>query len=153
MKALDRQIAGMHYRDFPIQPVQMIAANGYDYFIGNILKYVCRWRFKGGLTDLEKAIHYAELRRDINLHRHRSIIVEKVETTMARLWFWRIRRESKIEYKLAIPMRTFIQVNDIPPYDDHVLYALDQLHHGLVTEGYFIVVMRQFIRNKFPETA
>ena len=29
-----------------------------DYCVGNIIKYVWRWRSKGGITDLHKALAY-----------------------------------------------------------------------------------------------
>ena len=59
--ALDRQAGGNHYKDLPIQPVQYIHANGIGYFEGNVIKYVTRWRTKGGVQDLEKARHYIDL--------------------------------------------------------------------------------------------
>jgi hypothetical protein len=58
---LDTQVAGDHYKSLAIQPVQYIHANGIGYFEGNVIKYVTRWRAKGGVADLEKAKHYIEL--------------------------------------------------------------------------------------------
>lgn len=55
------QEGGSHYKDMPIQPVQYIHANGIGYFEGNVIKYVSRWRQKGGIEDLKKAKHYIEL--------------------------------------------------------------------------------------------
>jgi hypothetical protein len=59
--ALDKQVAGNHYKDLPIQPVQYIHANALGYFEGNVVKYISRWRKKNGIADLEKAKHYIEL--------------------------------------------------------------------------------------------
>jgi hypothetical protein len=59
--ALDKQVAGNHYKDLPIQPVEYIYANALGYFEGNVVKYISRWRKKNGLADLEKAKHYIEL--------------------------------------------------------------------------------------------
>ena len=59
--ALEKQVAGNHYKDLPIQPVEYIYANALGYFEGNVVKYVSRWRKKNGLADLEKAKHYIEL--------------------------------------------------------------------------------------------
>ena len=59
--ALDVQVAGNHYKDMPIQPVEFIYANALGYFEGNVVKYISRWRKKGGIADLEKAKHYVEL--------------------------------------------------------------------------------------------
>ena len=59
--ALTTQVGGGHYKDLAIQPVEYIHANGIGYFEGNVIKYVTRWRSKGGIADLEKAKHYIEL--------------------------------------------------------------------------------------------
>ena len=59
--ALDVQIGGEHYKKYAIQPVEYIHANGLGYFEGNVIKYVTRWRDKGGFADLEKAQHYLQL--------------------------------------------------------------------------------------------
>ena len=59
--ALEKQVAGSHYKDLPIQPVEYIHANAMGYLEGNVVKYVSRWRKKNGLADLEKAKHYIEL--------------------------------------------------------------------------------------------
>jgi hypothetical protein len=59
--SLEKQVAGNHYKDLPIQPVEYIYANALGYFEGNVVKYVSRWRKKNGIADLEKAKHYIEL--------------------------------------------------------------------------------------------
>lgn len=59
--ALEKQVSGSHYKDFPIQPVEFIHRNNIPYIEGNVIKYVARWRDKGGLADLEKAKHYIDL--------------------------------------------------------------------------------------------
>lgn len=61
MSALNTQINGTHYKELAIQPVEFIHANGIGYMEGNVIKYVTRWRSKGGLADLHKAKHYIEL--------------------------------------------------------------------------------------------
>jgi hypothetical protein len=58
--ANSKQIAGSHYSDKNIQPWDFIHANNLGYFEGNCVKYVSRWRDKGGIEDLKKAIHYLE---------------------------------------------------------------------------------------------
>jgi hypothetical protein len=60
-RAIDKQVAGSHYKDLPIQPAEYIHANALGYFEGNVIKYVSRWRKKGGVADLEKAKHYIDL--------------------------------------------------------------------------------------------
>ena len=58
---LNTQVAGSHYKDLPIQPVEYIHANALGYFEGNVIKYISRWRKKNGIADLEKAKHYIDL--------------------------------------------------------------------------------------------
>lgn len=58
---LDTQIGGEHYKKLPIQPVEYIHANGIGFCEGSAIKYLSRWRDKGGLADLEKAKHFIEL--------------------------------------------------------------------------------------------
>jgi len=58
--ANETQIGGDHYKEKTIQPWDFIAANQLGYFEGNIVKYVSRWRDKGGINDLKKARHYLD---------------------------------------------------------------------------------------------
>jgi Protein of unknwon function (DUF3310) len=60
MSALDRQVGGVHYRTLAIQPVAFIMANQMGFCEGNVVKYVTRWRQKGGLEDLRKVRHYLQ---------------------------------------------------------------------------------------------
>ena len=48
-----------HY-DMKIQPIEYIMANGLGFCEGNIVKYISRYKEKGGLSDLYKAQHYLE---------------------------------------------------------------------------------------------
>jgi hypothetical protein len=59
--SLNKQVGGGHYKDFTIQPIEFIHLNGIPFIEGNVIKYLCRWREKNGLQDLEKAKHYIEL--------------------------------------------------------------------------------------------
>lgn len=61
MTAMDTQVGGSHYKNMAIQPAKFAHANGLPYIEGCIVKYVCRWREKGGIQDLEKARHYIDL--------------------------------------------------------------------------------------------
>lgn len=55
------QIGGNHYSDMVIQPIEFIHKNGLSFIQGNIIKYVCRYKSKGGIQDLNKAKHYIDL--------------------------------------------------------------------------------------------
>lgn len=59
--ALDVQVGGDHYKDNAIQPTLYIMANNIPFVEGNVIKYVSRWRKKGGVSDLKKARHYLDM--------------------------------------------------------------------------------------------
>lgn len=61
LPALDAfQIGGNHYTKLAIQPWEVIENNEMGFFDGNALKYIMRFRDKGGVQDLEKARHYLD---------------------------------------------------------------------------------------------
>jgi|TARA_R100000084_G_C4642399_1_gene144605 hypothetical protein len=57
----ERQVGGSHYKSFNIQPYEFISKNELSFFQGCVVKYVCRYKNKNGIQDLEKIIHYCEL--------------------------------------------------------------------------------------------
>lgn len=61
ISAFDTQVGGSHYKDMAIQPTEYIVKNGLNFVEGNIIKYVTRYRIKGGLEDLKKAQHYLSI--------------------------------------------------------------------------------------------
>lgn len=67
MSANDIQCGGTHYRDKPIQPWDYITANNIGYLEGNVIKYVSRWKEKGGVEDLRKAQHYLTKLIELNV--------------------------------------------------------------------------------------
>ena len=68
MSSLDIQVAGGHYKDLKIQPVEYIHANGLGYCEGAVIKYVSRWRNKNGIEDLKKARHFIDLLIELETH-------------------------------------------------------------------------------------
>ena len=67
MSALNTQVGGDHYKKLKIQPVEYMHANGIPFIEGCIIKYASRWRDKGGIADLEKIKHFAQLLIDLEL--------------------------------------------------------------------------------------
>jgi len=61
MKSYKKQVGGSHYKKYKIQLVEFIVKNNIGFCEGNIIKYVLRFKEKGGVQDLEKAKHYIEL--------------------------------------------------------------------------------------------
>lgn len=54
-------MGGTHYKNLAIQPVEFSEKNKLSYIEGCVVKYICRWRNKNGIEDLEKAKHYIDL--------------------------------------------------------------------------------------------
>ena len=61
MSAFDKQISGSHYKTMMIQPLEYALANNLGICEHAVVKYISRWRDKGGVDDLRKAIHYCEI--------------------------------------------------------------------------------------------
>jgi len=70
-RANDFQIGGKHYAETDMQAWDAITAWGLGYLDGNVVKYISRWRKKGGLQDLLKAQHFL------------SKVIEEVEQEIA----------------------------------------------------------------------
>lgn len=60
MAADDKQIAGDHYKKLDPEPWNVIIKWNLGYLEGTALKYIARWRDKGGIDDIKKAIHFLE---------------------------------------------------------------------------------------------
>lgn len=61
MNPLEQQVGGSHYKSMKIQPAEFVHANRIPYLEGSVIYYVARWREKGGVEDLHKAIHTLRL--------------------------------------------------------------------------------------------
>lgn len=61
LMASAKQIGGDHYKKLPIQPMEYSMKNKLDACQHTIIKYVTRFRDKGGIQDLEKAKHVIDL--------------------------------------------------------------------------------------------
>lgn len=59
--ALDMQIGGIHYIHMAIQPMEYSMANKLDACQHTAIKYISRFRDKGGLDDLKKAKHVIDM--------------------------------------------------------------------------------------------
>lgn len=55
------QVGGNHYKKLVIQPTEYAYKNKLDFFQGNVVKYITRFRDKNGLEDLKKAKHFIDL--------------------------------------------------------------------------------------------
>ena len=53
-------ISPQHYQQGNIQVLDFITDQKFSYLEGNIVKYICRYKTKNGLEDLEKANYYLD---------------------------------------------------------------------------------------------
>ena len=60
LKANEYQPGGDHYIKQTIHPWDYISANNICFLEGNAIKYLTRWKSKGGIEDIKKALHYVQ---------------------------------------------------------------------------------------------
>ena len=61
MSSYNKQIGGTHYRRMKIQPSKFVIENKLLFPEGNVIKYICRHKYKGGKEDLLKAKHFIDM--------------------------------------------------------------------------------------------
>lgn len=104
MSALETQVGGDHYKKYKLQPVQFAQINGYDTCSSYALKHITRHADKLGRQDIEKAIHYVELRQEL---------MSNVNTAHL------------APFAPTIPMARYITENNIPRAEALILDLLD----------------------------
>jgi hypothetical protein len=67
--ANEEQVGGDHYKNKAIQPWDYIASNNLGYLEGCVIKYVSRYKEKGGIQDLQKAAHYLQKLMEVESER------------------------------------------------------------------------------------
>lgn len=60
MKANEFMVGGDHYKKLKYETWDVIIDWNLGYLDGNAVKYLSRWRNKGGVQDLKKAAHYIQ---------------------------------------------------------------------------------------------
>ena len=65
MSALDNQIGGGHYKNMAIQPMEFSMKNNLNACQHTAIKYICRYKDKNGVEDINKAIHTLQLLKEI----------------------------------------------------------------------------------------
>lgn len=114
MNTLDTQVGGTHYTDLKSQPIDLIAVFDLDFFQGNVVKYLTRYPYKGGASDLFKACDYCHKARAlivykqvtddyrkratyaVEMHCEANGATEKVREAMLMALFYRWREASKL---------------------------------------------------------
>jgi len=73
--ALDKQIAGKHYKDMSIQPIEFCQKNNLTACETHAIGYICRHRDKGGAEDIRKAIHMLEILLELDYPPKRGLTI------------------------------------------------------------------------------
>ncbi len=125
MSALKEQKGGDHYLKMKVQPAQFIAANNWDFFHGCVFKYIARHRTKNGKVDLEKAIHFLQLRSELYDEQGRALS-ELLNDT------WMLERNPHLSpLRPAFTAYDYLYANEIPPSDRTyaALLMVEDLHN------------------------
>lgn len=110
MKADEHQVGGSHYRS-SYQHWSFVLDVGMDYLAGNATKYVARWRKKGGVEDLRKALTYLnKLEEDGHLPNWRWTYPVRV-VAVAR--FSTVNNLSDLERAFFLALATWEQKEDL----------------------------------------
>lgn len=123
---LETQVGGDHYKSMAIQPIEFSYRNGLDPLAAKVIKYVSRWRTKGGVRDLHKAIHVIELL----IHFESTAVVDPVYVP-----------------EQVIPVREFIEANRIPSVEATVINLISAWREagGTATLNFIISQLQRLI--------
>lgn len=82
------QIGGTHYAEKAFEPIVFIENWKLPFSVGNVVKYLCRYKEKGGVQDLRKAIQYLEFvqRFDVVVPHVPSEAVDRFVVTNQLTW-------------------------------------------------------------------
>jgi hypothetical protein len=68
-EANQKQIGGDHYKGRPVEPWDFIEEHDIPFLEACAIKYLTRWKNKGGLADLDKAVHFMEKVLEIKIEK------------------------------------------------------------------------------------
>jgi Protein of unknwon function (DUF3310) len=109
-RAIDIQIGGDHYKSMQIQPIEFIIANGLGFCEGSAIKYICRYKRKGGIEDLKKAKHYIDMLIEQEGKKDDVCIQRKDEEDRPELDRW-VKRWNGV-WEGVVP----VEYRDLPPH-------------------------------------
>ena len=75
--ALETQIGGDHYSSMKIQPMEFSMANNLNACQHTAIKYICRYKDKNGIEDIDKAIHTLELLKEFIQKQETPTLIDK----------------------------------------------------------------------------
>ena len=70
---LSYQVGGSHYSRYEYQPIEFFNDTKLDFNRANAIKYLARWKEKGGVEDLKKALQYIRFAKEEVLKEEKCI--------------------------------------------------------------------------------
>ena len=119
MSAFSKQVGGHHYLGLKMQPLEFATLNQYDPSCFAILKYLTRARHDGMAHDLDKAIHFVQLRDELSE-----------------------RHGVRIPAYPTIPMSTYIRENKFDVTLGFALTTLHEYHRHRAFSGALMIAIR-----------
>tara|TARA_R110000772_G_scaffold48089_4_gene109898 strand:+ start:78846 stop:79247 length:402 start_codon:yes stop_codon:yes gene_type:complete len=118
LKARNYQVGGNHYSKMRIQPFEFTAANDLGGIEHTIVKYVSRWREKGGVDDIRKSRHSLEF------------LIESAPGLVA-------IRESRAPFDPAITADQYCTANELGPLEAEVVRRIYFWAHNRQVSGLY----------------
>ena len=116
--AFDEQVGGSHYKSMPYQPICLIGMLELDFFQGNVVKYVTRYKLKDGVRDLEKAKHYCQMAMELE----KKPAPDAVYLSEAIDDVWDFVRQNNLDYEVYM-----ILMHVVRRYWEEAEQAIDEL--------------------------
>lgn len=112
------------------QPVKFITQCNLPFIVGNIVKYISRYKLKNGAEDILKCIHYAEIAQELKIQKTYSL--ESLQTDA---------------YTNELT-RCYIEANKLNRLQAGIVHAAVQYSFGSV-----IAMCEQLMRQEYPDDA
>lgn len=122
MRALDMQHCGSHYKRLQIQPTEYWKANHLGGDEAAAIKYVSRWRDKGGLDDLYKAQHHIQFIWEDGDYMRRVAGLARLTRAAA-------------DYRDVVTPDDYIEANRLPVEEGRVVRYLTVWNHTGATHN------------------
>ena len=119
----EQQVGGNHYERLKVEPVRVFAAFNFNWFQGEILKYVSRFQFKNGKQDLNKAIHIAQMAKDLKIYDKKKKPVKFVQLVYKR----KPLADLVEDYRKQFEYEEYITVILIGLIEENYLYVKEQV--------------------------
>lgn len=87
MSANEKQVGGDHYKTGTVEHWDWVELQGVGYLEGCASKYVARYQSKGGVQDLEKAVHYVEKAIELLRDYGRGNRRHRRDEELTQIWF------------------------------------------------------------------